>query len=57
MDTKKRSISEIIHFEDVNNQTSSSLGKAGIGAAAGFLLAGPLAGVLGMAMGASSWFN
>jgi len=38
---KTRKISEITNFEDVNNQTSGSLGKAGIGAAAGFLLAGP----------------
>ena len=50
---KTRKISEITNFEDVNNQTSGSIGKAGIGAAAGFLLAGPLAGVIGMAMGAS----
>lgn len=50
---KTRLISEITHFEDINNQTTSSLGKAGIGAAAGFLLAGPLAGIIGLGLGAS----
>ena len=50
---KTRSISEITHFEEINSQTTSSLGKAGIGAAAGFLLAGPLAGIIGLGLGAS----
>ena len=47
-------IDEITAYEEVGVATSSSLGKAGVGAAAGFLLAGPLAGLAGMAWGASS---
>jgi molybdopterin converting factor small subunit len=50
---KFRPISEIKHFEDINNATTGSLGKAGVGAAAGFLLAGPLAGIIGLGLGAS----
>lgn len=50
---KIRKISEIIHFEDVDKHITSGISKAGIGAVAGYLLAGPLAGVMGMAIGAS----
>ena len=52
--TQEFPISSLTGFEEMGVGTSSALGKAGIGAAAGFLLAGPLAGLAGMAMGASS---
>ena len=50
----EKPISDIVEFEEVGTANSSSLGSAGIGAAAGFLLAGPLAGLLGLALGAAS---
>lgn len=52
--THEISVSDVNAFEDVSNASSSSAGKAGLGAAAGFLLAGPLAGLAGLALGASS---
>ncbi len=45
---------EIVAFEELGAASSSRLGKAGVGAAAGFLLAGPLAGLAGLALGGSS---
>ena len=51
--SQRLSLSDITHFEDIDSSSSGTLGKAGIGAAAGFLLAGPLAGLAGMAIGAS----
>jgi hypothetical protein len=47
-------IDDITAYEEAGVSSSSTLGKAGIGAAAGFLLAGPLAGLAGMVLGASS---
>ena len=52
--SQELSLSDVTHFEDNNSSSSGALGKAGLGAAAGFLLAGPLAGLAGMALGASS---
>lgn len=52
--THEISIDDITGYEEAGASSSSTLGKAGIGAAAGFLLAGPLAGLAGMALGASS---
>lgn len=48
---KKFTFSDVVHFEEINVSTSSGLAKAGTGAAAGYLLAGPLAGLAGMALG------
>ena len=47
---KKFTFSDVVHFEEINVSTTSGLAKAGTGAAAGYLLAGPLAGLAGMAI-------
>ena len=50
--SQRVSLSDVTHFEDVDSSSSGALGKAGIDAATGFLLAGPLTGLAGMAIGA-----